>query len=112
MAEHMYYVPENKVKDKKSLKTRKDVADFWKIPHIISVDDVEAWEISFEKLYLATILLDKMNADVLFLGKQKKELMTKIEDMECEISMYFSALQRVSLEFDLDIGDYILLDSK
>ena len=99
-----------KIKSERSLKTAKDVADFWSITHIISVDSVEAWQEVFKKLYQATIMLDKLNSHVVDLEREQAKLVSQLKELELESSMYFKALDKLSEKYELDIADYISLE--
>jgi hypothetical protein len=97
----------NELKAEKSVKTRKDVAEFWNIPHIISTDNVNAWEISFSALCIATIMLDNQQSTMLSLKEQKRELIAQLEESESECMMYYDALEKIAKKYSLDISDYL-----
>tara|TARA_Y100001963_G_C6771271_1_gene445002 strand:+ start:1413 stop:1712 length:300 start_codon:yes stop_codon:yes gene_type:complete len=76
------------------------VAERWNIPHIASVDNHEAWKMSFMALGTATVHLDRAN-DRLTLLEDSMELM--IEDC----NKYLAALHMICQKYDLDIEDVI-----
>ena len=99
-----------KIKEERPLKTAKDVADFWSISHIISTDNVEAWQEVFKKLFQATIMLDKLNSHVVDLEREQAKLVEQLKELELESSMYFKALDKLSEDYDIDIANYISLE--
>jgi hypothetical protein len=93
--------------NKNDVWTRKDVAEYWNIPHIISVDNIEAWKIAFNTLYYATIALDTHQELMISIREDNNQLAKQLEDLEVECEMYFNALEKISEKYDIDISEYL-----
>lgn len=83
------------------------VAEFWNITHLVSVGNPEDWKLAFDALIKATILLDKQNSSMVQLESEKLELIKLVEELNQRNSEYFSALEKLAEDFEVDISDYI-----